>query len=76
MSPVLALPLSELVAVSLLYKEPRQSHSMDFEMRWVIRFLNAKNICPAKIHLQLVEMYGEGVMNERTVHIWCHLFNV
>jgi hypothetical protein len=40
----------------------------------VIQFLNVKNICPAKIHCQLVEVYGEGIMNDGNVHEWCHLF--
>jgi histone-lysine N-methyltransferase SETMAR len=47
----------------------------DCEVRSVIRFLNVKNIHPAEIHRQLVRMYGEGVMNEGNVHMWCHLFN-
>jgi hypothetical protein len=34
-------------------------------MRSVIQFFNAKNICSAEIHHKLVEVYGEGVMNER-----------
>jgi hypothetical protein len=33
------------------------------------------NTQPTKIHHQLVEEYGEGVMNERNVHNWCCLFN-
>jgi hypothetical protein len=37
--------------------------------------LNAKSFRPAKIHCQLVEVYGEGVMNKGNVHKWCHLFN-
>jgi hypothetical protein len=40
-----------------------------------ISFLNVKNIRPAKIHHQLVKMYGEGVMNKGNVHKWCQLFN-
>jgi hypothetical protein len=34
-----------------------------------------KNIRPAEINHQLVEMYGEGVMNEGNMHKWCCLFN-
>jgi hypothetical protein len=41
----------------------------------VIRLYNAKNIRPAEIHRQLVEVYGEGVMNEGNVRKWCRLFN-
>jgi hypothetical protein len=51
------------------------TNSADCEMRLVIQFLNAKNICPAKIHRQLVEVCGDGVMNEGNVRKWCHLFN-
>jgi transposase len=44
------------------------------EVRSVIRFLNAKNVRPAEIHRQIVEVYGEGVMNEGNVRKWCRLF--
>jgi hypothetical protein len=44
------------------------------EVRSVILFLNAKNICPAEIHRQFVKVY-DGVMNEGNVHKWCRLFN-
>jgi hypothetical protein len=37
------------------------------EVRSVIRFLNAKNSSPAEIYRQIVEVYGEGVMNEGNV---------
>jgi hypothetical protein len=47
----------------------------NYEVRSVIRFLSAKNICPAEIRHQLVEVYGESVMNESNVCKWCHLFN-
>jgi hypothetical protein len=47
----------------------------DCEVRSVIRFLNAKNTHPAEIHRQLVEVYGEGVMNEGNVRKWCCLDN-
>jgi hypothetical protein len=44
-------------------------------VRSVIRFLNAKNSSPAEIYRQIVEVYGEGVMNEGNVRKSCHLFN-
>jgi hypothetical protein len=63
MSPVLAELLSELVAVpqrfTMLVINP-----IDCEGHSMIKFLNAKNVHPGKIHHQLVEVYGEGVMNE------------
>jgi hypothetical protein len=37
--------------------------------------LKAINIRHVEIHRQLVEVYGEGVMNEGSVRKWCHLFN-
>jgi len=30
----------------------------------VIGILNGKNVCPAEIHRQIVEVYGKGAMNE------------
>jgi hypothetical protein len=39
----------------------------DCEVRSVIRFLNAKNSSPAEIYRQIIEVYGEGVMNEGNV---------
>jgi hypothetical protein len=47
----------------------------NWEVRSMIRFLNAKNIRSAKVHRQLVEVHGEGVMNEGNVQKWCRLFN-
>lgn len=47
----------------------------DCELRSVIRFLNAKNIRPAEIYRQIVEVYGKGVMNDGNVRKWCLLFN-
>jgi hypothetical protein len=41
----------------------------------VIRFLNAKNVQLVEIHRQIVEVYGEGIMNEGNVRKWCRLFN-
>jgi hypothetical protein len=48
---------------------------MDCELHMVIQFLNMRNIRPAKIHHQLVEVYGKGAINEGNVHKWCNLFN-
>ncbi|GFS59451.1 HTH_48 domain-containing protein [Trichonephila clavipes] len=36
----------------------------DCEMCSVLRFLSKKNVKPVEIHLQLVEIYRENVMNE------------
>jgi hypothetical protein len=40
------------------------------EVLSMIRFLNARNIRPAEIHRQIVEVYGKGVMNEGNVRKW------
>ncbi|GBN92910.1 hypothetical protein AVEN_13749-1 [Araneus ventricosus] len=45
------------------------------EVRSVIRFLNAKNVKPAEIHRQLVQIYGENVMTDRMVRKWVRQFN-
>lgn len=47
----------------------------DCEVRSVIRFLNAKNVKPAEIHRQLVEIYGENVMSDGMVRKWVRQFN-
>jgi hypothetical protein len=52
----------------VLYKEPCQSL-----IQPIVRC--AKNIRPAEIRRQIVEVYGEGVMNEGNVRKWRRLFN-
>ncbi|GBN32786.1 hypothetical protein AVEN_90341-1 [Araneus ventricosus] len=47
----------------------------DCEVRSVIRCLNAKNVKPAEIHRQLVEIYGENVMTDGMVRNWVRQFN-
>ncbi|GBM64150.1 hypothetical protein AVEN_57161-1 [Araneus ventricosus] len=47
----------------------------DCEVRSVIRFLNAKNVKPAEIHRQLLEIYGENVMTDEMVRKWVPQFN-
>jgi len=37
------------------------------EVQSVIRFLNAKNVRPAEIHRQIVEVQDEGATNEGSV---------
>ena len=44
-----------------------------FEVRPVIRFLNAKGEGPAEIHKQIVAVYG-NVMNRQNVTKWCREF--
>ncbi|GBN27601.1 hypothetical protein AVEN_205668-1 [Araneus ventricosus] len=47
----------------------------DYEVRSVIRVLNAKNVKPAKIHRQLVEINGKNVMTDGMVRKWVRQFN-
>ncbi|GBN07123.1 hypothetical protein AVEN_88488-1 [Araneus ventricosus] len=47
----------------------------DCEVRSVIRILHAKNVKPAEIHCQLVEIYGEHVMTDGIVRMWVRQFN-
>jgi hypothetical protein len=46
----------------------------DCEIRAVIPFLQAKNIQPADIHMQVFEVYGEGAMSDSMVRRWCRHF--
>jgi hypothetical protein len=45
------------------------------EIRSVIKFLNAKNVCPAKIDWQVCEVYGENAMSDGMVRRWCRMFS-
>jgi hypothetical protein len=45
------------------------------EVRAVILFLNAQNVRPIEIYRQLIQVYGEGVMNESNVRKWYRMFN-
>ena len=44
------------------------------EVRFVIRFLNAKAELPAEIHKQIVDVCG-NVMNRQNVTKWCREFS-
>jgi hypothetical protein len=41
-----------------------------YEVRFVVRLLNAKGERPAEIHKQIVAVYG-NVMNRQNVTKWC-----
>ncbi|GBM09526.1 hypothetical protein AVEN_100435-1 [Araneus ventricosus] len=47
----------------------------DCGVRSVIRFMNAKNVKPAEIHRQLVEIYGENVITDGMFRKWVRQFN-
>jgi transposase len=44
------------------------------EIGAVIRFLHAKNMSAAEIHLELCVVYGQHVVSEGTVRQWCKMF--
>ena len=43
----------------------------DYEVRSVIKFLNAQRITPIEIHRQLWQVYGPNVMSKQMVRRWC-----
>jgi hypothetical protein len=45
-------------------------NSASCEIRSVIKFLNAKNVCPAEIYQQVCEVYGENAMSDGMVRRW------
>ena len=47
----------------------------DCEMRSVIRFLNARIVKLAHIHLQICEVYGEHVLSDGMVRKWVRKFS-
>lgn len=51
------------------------SNLADCEMRYVMQFINAKNVKSAAIHRQLVEIYGKNVMTDGMVRKWVSQFN-
>ena len=48
----------------------------DYEVRGVIRFLQAENVRPCEIHQRLVAVYAEHVMNAASVRKWCTIFTI
>jgi hypothetical protein len=42
----------------------------DCEIRFVIRFLNARNVKLADIHRQICEVYGENAISDAVVRKW------
>jgi len=45
------------------------------EIRYVIRFLNARNVLPSEIHHQICHVYGDNVMSDGMVRKWARMFN-
>jgi len=42
----------------------------DCEIWSVIRFLNARNVLPSKIHHQICQVYGDNAMSDGMVRKW------
>lgn len=60
---------------SAVYKEPcRSLILLTVKCGWWFAS-ECKKIQPAEINCHLIELYGEGVMNEGNVHKWCRLFS-
>ena len=47
----------------------------DSEIRYVIRFLNARNVLPSEIHHQICQVYGDNAMSDGMVRKWVRMFN-
>ena len=47
----------------------------DCEIRYVIRFLNARNVLPSEIHHQICQVYGDNAMSDSMVRKWVWMFN-
>jgi len=47
----------------------------DYEIRCVIRFLNARNVLRTKIHHQICQVYGDNVVSDGMVRKWVQMFN-
>ena len=45
------------------------------EMRFVIRFLNARNVLPSEIHHQICQVYGNNAMSDGMVRKWVPMLN-
>jgi len=47
----------------------------DYEIRSVIRFLNARIVLPSEIHHQICQVYGDNAMSEGMVRKYVRIFN-
>ena len=45
------------------------------EIRFLIHFLNARNVLPSGIHHQICQVYGDNVMSDGMVRKWVRMFN-
>ena len=47
----------------------------NYEIRPLIRFLNARNVLQNEIHHQICQVYGDNGMSDGTVRKWVRMFN-
>jgi len=47
----------------------------DCEMRFVICFLNGRNVLPSEIHRQICQVYSDNAMSDGMVRKWVRMFN-
>jgi len=47
----------------------------DYEIRSVIRFLNAWNVLPSEIYYQICQVYGDNAMSDGMARKWVRMFN-
>jgi len=47
----------------------------DCEIRFVDRFLNARNVLPSEIHQQVCQAYGDNAMSDGMVRKWVRMFS-
>jgi len=45
------------------------------EIRYVIRFLNARNVLPSEIHHQICQVYDDNATSDGMVRKWVRMFN-
>jgi hypothetical protein len=53
---------------------PAIDNPISCEICAVIRFLHAKNMIAAEIHLELYVVYVQNITSEGTVRQWCRVF--
>jgi len=47
----------------------------DCDIRYVIRFLNSRNVLPSEIHHQICQVYGDNAMSDGMVRKLVRTFN-
>jgi len=47
----------------------------DCEIRFVIRFLNSRNMLRSEIHHQICQVYGDNALSDGMVRKWVRMLN-